>query len=228
MVPIRFVFYLGGIALVAWILTAIEVSGPGSLMRSIPDPASTAEFTPIEYIQAAILVGCALVQAWIIRNCPQQKPIALLCAGLATLFLIAELDYFVDRLVVDNFWRVLVAVVAASLIVYTYRRWLRFKIAWLRIWPSPGLTLLFAGAFVVFAFAPVIARESFWSAFLNDQYVQLVTLAVGELVQLLGYLLWLAGSIEYGYQSKVIAHRGTRSAAAKRRVIRNPKATGQF
>jgi hypothetical protein len=232
MVFIRYIFYLVGIALITWLLTSIEVAGPGGLKLYLAehpgDVAGTSEFSPIEHIQAAILLACGMMQVLVARNCPPQRPIALLFAGLALIFLIRELNYFFDLIVVDNLWQILIALIAATLIVYTNRHWLRFRIAWLRVWPSPGLVLLYAGTIVIFVFVPIVGRESLWMALMGDQYMRIVKLAVEEMTELLGYLLWLIGTIEYAYQSQVMAEHGAQTAAAKKRAGRQPKSMGRF
>lgn len=232
MVLVRFISYFGGIALVMWLLISLEISGPGSLkIYSIGfagGPEGTSEFSLVEHMQAGILVLCGLFYAWVAHFCAPQRPIALLFCGLAGIIFLRELNYFLDQLVADNFWQTLMAVVAALLIVYIYRHWLRFRIAWLRIWPSPGLTLLFAGAIVIFAVAPLIANELLWQTLVGEQYQHVASFAVEELSELLGYFLFLAGTIEYTYQAKVVAFQPPVSAVAKRRAGRQPKSAGRF
>ena len=121
--------------------------------------------------------------------------------------MIRESDYFLDRYIADNFWQMLMGIVAALVIVYTYRNRRRFRIAWLRMWPSPGLTLLFAGAVIIFAFVRLVGHETLWMAILGDGYQRIVKLAVEEFIELIGYFLWLIGTIEYTYQARAIAMR---------------------
>jgi hypothetical protein len=147
---------------------------------------------------------------------------------MALAFSIRELDYFLDRLVADNFWQVLFGITVALLIAYSYRQRRRFRIAWLRMWPSPGLTLLFAGATIIFAFVQLVGHEPLWMAILGEDYRRIVKLAVEEFIELSGYMLWLIGTIEYTYQAKAIALREPQAAAAKRRASRLPKSKGRF
>ena len=64
---------------------------------------------------------------------------AFLFGGMALVFLIRELDYFLDRFVADNLWQVLIAIVGALIMAYTYRHIRRLRIALARIWPSPAV-----------------------------------------------------------------------------------------
>lgn len=232
MALIRYVLYFLGIGLVAWLLAMLEIWSPGSLKLHLVtgngDTLGTSEYSPVEIIQPGILVICGLLFAWVANNCPSQRPIAITFGGIALVFAIRELDYFLDRFVADNFWQLLIGVIAAPVIAYLLRHRRRFRIAWLRLWPSPGLTLLFAGAIINLAYVQAIGHEPLWQAILGDDYRRVVKLAVEEFIELSGYFLWLIGTIEYTYQAKAVALREPRPAAAKRRDRRRKKSQGLF
>lgn len=232
MVLIRYLLYFLAVGLFSWLLAALEISSPGSLKLhvypQIGDTLGTSEYSPVEIIQFVMLIVCGMLYAWVAANCPSQRPIALTFGGLALAFAIRELDYFLDRFVADNFWQVVLGVVMALTIAYVWRQWRRFRIAWLRLWPSPGLTLLFAGATINLAFVHVIGHEALWMAILGDDYQRVVKMAVEELVELSGYYLWMIGTIEYAYQAKAIGYRETQPLAAKRRAVRRSKSEGQY
>ena len=162
------------------------------------------------------------------KNFPSQRPVAFLFGGMALAFIIRELDYFLDKYVADNFWQTLMGIVAALVIAYTVRHRRRLRIAWLRLWPSPGLTLLFAGAIVIFAFVRLVGHEPLWMAILGDHYQRVAKLAIEEFIELIGYFLWLIGTIEYTFQASAIATREPQPAAARRRAGRKPKSRGRF
>ncbi|MDH4049608.1 MAG: hypothetical protein OEV63_15930 [Gammaproteobacteria bacterium] len=232
MLLIRYICYFLAVALVTFLLTRLEISFPGALrFYVVTDPADvlgTSEFSPIEIIQLLILLVCGTLLGWTARHHSSQRPVAMLFAGLALIFLLRELDYFLDTYVAENFWQVMTAIVASWLIVYCYRHWRRFRIAWFRVWPSPGLTLYFAGAIVVFACATFIGHEPFWQAMLGNDYLRIIKLAVEELTEFIGYTLWLIGTIEYTYQARAIAQHEPQTAVAKRRAGRHPKSEGRF
>jgi hypothetical protein len=232
MALIRYLLYFLGIGLLTWLLTFLEISSPGSLKLQLyvdaGDSLGTSEYSPVEILQPGILIVCGLLCAWVAANCPSQRPVAITFGGMALAFSIRELDYFLDRLVTDNFWQVLLGVVMSLTIVYAYRQRRRFRIAWLRLWPSPGLTLLFAGATIIFTFVQLVGHEPLWMAILGDDYRRIVKLAVEEFIELSGYFLWLIGIIEYTYQAKAIAYRQPQAAAARRRASRLPKSKGRF
>lgn len=228
----RYIAYFVGISLLTWLLTQLEISFPGSLKLHVimnpSDQFGTSEFSPIEIIQPIILAACGLLMLWVVEYCPSQRPIAIPFGGLALAFMIRELDYFFDRYLLDNLWQVLVGIAAAFVIVYTYRARKRLKIAWARIWPSPGLALLFAGAVIMFSFVRLVGHEPLWMSLLGDDYRRVVKIAVEEFIELLGYFLWFIGSIEYTYQARAIAYKEPVPLAKRLREQRRRLKSGKF
>jgi len=229
---IRYIAYFVAITFVTWSLTQLELSSPGSLnlhiVLSATDVYGTSEFSPVEMIQAIILGTCGIIMGWVAMYCPSQRPIAFGLGGLALACLIRELDYFLDRYVADNFWQVLVAIVGALIIVYVYRHRRRLRIALARIWPSPGLTLLFSGAVVLFPYSLLVGHEALWMSILGDNYQRVTKLAVEEFIELVGYFLWMIGTIEYAFQARAIAYREPQPAAQRRRQKRRHDREGRF
>lgn len=232
MVWIRYPIYFFSIAFVTWALTRMELAAPGSLKLHImvepTDIYGTSEYSPVEIIQAIILGACGIIMGWVAKYCPSQRPIAFLFGGLALAFLIRECDYFLDRYVIDNLWQVLVTIVGALVVTYTYRQRRRLKIALARIWPSPGLTFLFCGAVILFAFVRLVGHEPLWESMLGDAYQRIIKLAVEEFTELLGYFLWMVGTIEYALQARAIAYRKPQPAARRRRDKRRHDAEKRF
>jgi hypothetical protein len=147
---------------------------------------------------------------------------------MALAFLVRELDYFLDLYIIENLWHLPIAVIGALLIVYTYRHRRRFQIALARIWPSPGLTLLFSGAVILFAFARLVGQEALWMSLLGENYRSVVAVAVEEFIELCGYSLWMVGTIEYALQARAIAYREPQPAARRRREKRRHEAERPF
>ena len=229
---IRYLLYFLGVALITGLLTQLEVAFPGSLKLHVflqdGDQFGTSEFSPIEFIQPLILTVCGLMMLWIAKYCPSQRPIALPFAGLALTFIIREQHFFFDRYTVDNLWQVLVAIVGALVIVYTYRQQRRLQVALARLWPSPGVALLFAGAVILFAFVQFVGHEPLWMAMLGDDYKRIIKLAVEEFIELMGYFLLLIGTIEYTYQARAIAYREPQHAVQRLREKRRHDQEGEY
>ena len=220
----RYILYFFGIALLTAILVRLEVSNPGTLRLQEfvtgGDENGTSEFSIVEMIQLLILLTCGVLMTWVARHSHTQRPLAILFGGLALIFMIRELHYFFDRYLADNLWQVLAGISGALLIAYCFRHLKRLNIALARIWPSPGLTLIFAGAVILFAYSILVGHEPLWKAMLGDAYARIIKLAVEEFIELSGYLLWLIGTIEYAYQSQALAQREPKTAAEKRREYR--------
>ncbi|MGB5690246.1 MAG: hypothetical protein WBM45_13295 [Woeseiaceae bacterium] len=229
---IRYIAYFIAITFVTWSLTQLELSSPGSLklhlVLSETDVYGTSELSPVEMIQAIILAACGIIMAWVARYCPSQRPIAFGLGGVALACLIRELDYFLDRYLADNLWQVLVAIVGSLVIVYVYRHRRRLRIALARIWPSPGLSLLYSGAVILFAYSLLVGHEALWMSILGDDYQRVIKLAVEEFIELVGYFLWMIGTIEYAFQARAIAYKEPQPAAQKRRQKRRQDAEGKY
>ncbi len=229
---LRYLLYFISIAFVTWALTQLELASPGSLKFYIlldeTDHYGTSEFSPVEIIQAIILGVCSVIMGWVAKHCESQRPIGILFGGMALIFLIRELDYFFDRFVVDNFWQVLIVIAGSLLIAYTYRSRRRLQYALARIWPSPGLTLLFSGAVILFAFVRLVGHESLWMSILGEDYRRVAKLAIEEFIELIGYFFWMIGTIEYAFQARAIAMAEPQPAARRRREKRRQDAKGRF
>jgi hypothetical protein len=209
------------VALITATLTQLEIAYPGSLRLQVfaneADVLGTSEFSPIEMMQPLILIVCGLLMGWVAMNFVSQRPVALPFGGLALAFTIRELDYFFDRFLINNLWQVLIAIAGAFVIAYTYRHRKRLNIALGRLWPSPALVMLFAGAVILFVFVRFVGHEPLWQAIMGEHYQRVVELAVEEFIELLGYLFWLIGTIEYTYQVRSMSARDPQPAAVKRR-----------
>jgi cytochrome c oxidase subunit IV len=228
----RYIAYFVGITLLTWMLTRLEISFPGSLELHViaypGDQSGTSEFSPIEFIQPLILGVCGMLMAWVANYCPSQRPIAIPFGGIALAFLISELSYFLDYYLITNIDLVLIGIVSALVIVYTHRARKRLRIAWGRVWPSPALALIFAGAVLSFSYVRLVSQESLWMSILGDDYQPVVQFAVEEFTELIAYLLWLLGTIEYTYQARAIAYREPQHAAQRLRQKRRHDQEGQY
>jgi len=63
---------------------------------------------------------------------------------------------------------------------------------------------------------------------LGSDYQQVVKLAVEEFIELIGYLLWLIGAIEYTYQARAIAYREPKPAVQRLRQKRRHDKEGRY
>lgn len=218
---LRYLGYFVLISLVTWGLTAIEIAYPGSLklqvFRDANDALGTSEYSPIELIQPLILIVCGALMAWIAAHFPLQRPLALVFGGMAAIFIVREFDYFLDIWIVDNFWQVVMAVIAALVIAYGVRQRRRLQLALAQVWPSPGLVLFFAGAVILFSFVRLVGHEPLWQSIMAPDYRRIVKLGIEEFIELVGYLFWLIGACEYALQVRGIAQHEPETRAVRRR-----------
>ncbi len=63
---------------------------------------------------------------------------------------------------------------------------------------------------------------------LGDDYRRVIKLAIEEFIELLGYFLWMIGTVEYALQARAIAYREPQAAARRRRDKRRQDATGRY
>lgn len=208
---LRFAAYALASGSLIGILLLREIRYPGTLrlqvFRGPQDVLGTSEFSVVESLQLGCLVITGLMLAVSARYHRGQRPLALLLAATALACVIRELDYFLDVYVRDNVWQVLLAVQLALTGAYVIRRRRRLGLALARIWPSPALTLLYAGAVVVMLFSNLIGHEAFWQTLLGENYRRVAKLAMEEMTELFGYSLWFAGAVEYELETRRLEGR---------------------
>lgn len=227
MVWVRYLLYFIAASAVLGVLTRLEVHYPGFLnflvFTNPTDSLGTSEYSPIEIIQPVMLLACCAMMTWVSFFCPAQRTLAVGLGSLSLAFLVRELDYFFDRFIVDNLWQVIIGIAGALVIVYLYRHFRKLKLAIARAWPSPALTLLFAGAVILAGAVHLVGHEPLWQSLMGEQYQRVVKLAVEEFFELLGYLFWLIGTIEFTYEARSLAFQPRRPAARLRREKRRHK-----
>ena len=198
--------YAGYVLFVVGILCGLLIFAgnlPGGLYLSVVADAdsrlTTSEFSLVEMLQNILVAFCGLVFAWIAMRDRLRRPLAVAFASVFALFLVRELDFFLDRYVADNFWQVLAVLIAATSGVYVYRHRKRLQTGWYRSWPSAGLALMIAGVIILIPFAQLAANDGMWRAILGDDYVRAAKLAAEEFMELGGYLLIVIGTLEFLY-----------------------------
>ena len=63
---------------------------------------------------------------------------------------------------------------------------------------------------------------------LGDDYRRIAKLAVEEFIELIGYFLWLIGTIEYTYQARAIAYKEPLPLAQRLRQKRRHDRQGRY
>lgn len=222
--------YVSYVLFVAGILYGLLVLGsnlPGGLYLSIVADAesqlTTSEYSLVEMLQNILITFCGLVFVWIAMRDRLRRPLAVAFASLFTVFLVRELDFFLDRHVADNFWQALVVLIMAISGVYVYRHRKRLQTGWYRSWPSAGMALMIAGFIILIPFTQLAANEGMWRAILGDSYLRAAKLASEEFMELGGYLLIVIGTLEFLYAWSRLPETRTIEPVYKRRRRRRKK-----
>jgi len=164
-----------------------------------PDSVATSEASPIELLQNLLLLTSGGIFAWIAYRDRLRRPMALAFVALFSIFLIRELDFYLDFYVVDNLWQVLCALVLSVSAVYLGRNRDRLLQGWRRSWPSAGLALVFGGLIVLIPYAQLMGHEPFWQSIMGEDYVRAAKIITEELIELGAYTLITMGSGEFLY-----------------------------
>ena len=197
---VRFFAYAGITATVVSFLLLLALEMPGGLRleyRPEPGMPNTSEFSPIELIQLVLLLVGGLIFARIAYLDRQRRPMSIGIAGMFLLFLIREMDFFLDYYLADNLWRALAAVVTAVIGVYVFRHRRRFLVGFRRSWPSPGLAMIAAGLIVLVPFGLLATSEAIWSVATEPEYSRIAKRAAEEMVELIACLIMAFGAFEF-------------------------------
>lgn len=220
--------YLAYVLFVVGVLYGMLLLGrnlPGGLYLSIAADAdsrlTTSEFSLVEMLQNILIAFCGLVFGWIAARDRLRRPLAVALASLFALFLIREMDFFLDRFVADNFWQVLAGLVISVSGVYIFRHRRRLQTGWYRSWPSAGIELMIAGLIILIPFAQIAANEAMWRTTLGPDYTRAAKLATEEFIELGGYLLIVIGTLEFLYAWSRLPETRTIEPAQKRRRKHN-------
>jgi len=196
----RYLAYALGVSLVTMLIMLLGARLPGGLQfdREVSGMV-TSELSPVELLQNLLLIFCASVFGWIAFRDRLRRPMAVGFGMLFIIFLIRELDFFLDVYLLDNLWQVLCAVLLSVVVVYGVRNHDRYSQGWRRSWPSAGLALIIGGVILLIPFAQLIGHEALWNIILDDDYVRVVKVASEELIELGAYAIITIGTVEFLY-----------------------------
>jgi hypothetical protein len=74
----------------------------------------------------------------------------------------------------------------------------------------------------------MVGHEPLWMSILGDDYQRVIKLAIEEFIELIGYFLWMIGTIEYALQARAMAMAEPQPAAQRRRSKRRHDAQGRY
>ncbi|MCP4002431.1 MAG: hypothetical protein GY727_16135 [Gammaproteobacteria bacterium] len=196
----RYLAYALGVTVGTVLVMFLGARLPGGLQfdREVSG-VITSEFSPVELLQNLLLIFCASVFSWIAFRDRLRRPMVIGFGILFIIFLIRELDFFLDVYLLDNLWQVLCAVLLSVVVVYGVRNHDRYSQGWRRSWPSAGLALIIGGMILLIPFAQLIGHEPLWKIIMGDEYVRVVKVASEEFIELGAYIIITIGTIEFLY-----------------------------
>jgi hypothetical protein len=211
---LRFLAY----ALLLAVISGLTVAA-GVGLDSAGSATATSVATDFELV---LLVICATIFGWIAVRDRLRRPLALALVAVFSFALIRALQDFLDRLVVDNFWRAAAALLIAFSGVYLYRHSQRLVAGWQRSWPSAGLAILLAGLMLFGAFDQILSLPSFWQASLGEDYSRNAVRLFRELASLGATMILLVGSLEFLYAWSRLPQTREMDRPRRRRGTQNP------
>jgi hypothetical protein len=220
---LRYLSYALGITAGTILILLLAVRLPGGLQfeRTIADiPVLTSELSPVELLQNLLLLFCAGAFGWIAVRDRLRRPMAVGFSVLWLVFLIRELDFFLDFFMLDNLWQVLSAVLLSVGGVYCARNRERYVQGWRRSWPSAGLALIIGGLILLIPFAQLIGHQVLWETILGEDYVRVVKVATEEFIELGAYAIITIGTIEFLYSWSRLPRTRSIDARAKKKPSR--------
>lgn len=198
----RYLAYALGVVTctIAIMLLAAQLPGGLQFERTIAGiDIPTSELSPVELLQNMLLIFCASAFGWIASRDRLRRPMAMGFSMLFIIFLVRELDFFLDFFLLDNLWQVLCALLLSVTIVYCARNHYRYVQGWRRSWPSAGLALIIGGIILLIPFAQLIGHEALWKTIMGDEYMRVVKIASEEFIELGAYMIITIGTIEFLY-----------------------------
>ena len=117
--------------------------------------------------------------------------------GAATIAVIREFDFALDRYVFDGAWQILAFSVLARTLYRAWRHRLFFKEEVGRFVGRASFGVMASGFFTVFIFSRLLGQQILWQAIMGEGYMRVVKRAVEEGTELLGYVLICVGTMEY-------------------------------
>lgn len=155
-----------------------------------------SEYGFTELAQSALLATAAALLIYTRQALKGIPAVTLLLLGFVLASLIREQNHFLDTLVAQHVWKVLVALVLVPVLYKVIRQRRRFVEELSRYANSFSFGFFAAGVLTTYVFSRLYGRSALWEAVLEDRYVRTFKDAAEEVVELLGYALILIAVIE--------------------------------
>lgn len=149
-----------------------------------------------EIAQSVLLAGASALLLYTRQVLRVMPSVTLLLFGLVFASLIREQDNFLDVLVADGTWQVLVTLTVLPILYWTIRKRRLFVAEFRGYANSFSFGFFAAGFLTTYVFSRLYGRTALWEAVLQENYHRDFKNAAEEVVELFGYALILIGMFE--------------------------------
>ena len=161
------------------------------------------EVGPVEILETVFALSSAIIFLFAAQVDSARVDCSVLLAGALFCVAVWESDYFLDVLVARHAWKVIVALIAAGMAVYTAGRVKEVYRSVLAFVNCPGFGVFISGVLVLVVFSRLFGYGAFWKAIMDDSSYRVVKTIVEEGVEQMGYFLIFISSIEYLHDARM-------------------------
>jgi len=155
-----------------------------------------SEYSLTEWLESGLALLSGLLFLIVAKINLVMRPVAAMLTALFLMICIREADYFLDKLVADGAWQVLVTAVLVVIVLYLWKQKTSIMESIRAFSQQPSSGILLSGFLTLFVFSRLIGRARFWEAVMGDGYMRVVKNISEEATELLGYGLLSIAAIE--------------------------------
>ncbi len=177
-----------------------------------PDPSnhnllftetSMVELSQLLLLAASLAAACSL---WVWDS---TRALGAFLAALLAAALVRELDYFLDGLLFDGAWQIVMTLLVIANVRVVWPQRAALYADFNRLVHHFSFGLMFAGAATVLGFSRIFGRSEFWEALLGNAYDRSVKNLAEESVELLGYSILAVGVAECALAFRAVTEQGS-------------------
>jgi hypothetical protein len=156
-----------------------------------------AERGPVEIAQVLLLVAMIFLYLAFARTYPCWCELSYILAMLSAFALLRELDFALDHTIPIVGWKI-AGILPLVIAILLYRKWSGICLQITEFTRTRAFSLLWAGLMTVMIIAQLLGTTSLFQAMMGDAYNRIYKRIIEESGELMGYLILLFGTIEYG------------------------------
>jgi hypothetical protein len=192
-----FRYFLARLAFYGFI-EAMALHGTVVLVTS-GGPGMFEEDGPIEWLHFGLLMATAAVFLRHSRQISNYPISLLLCSTLALIGSLRELDRYSERLLFEDAYKYVSAVVSGVALYYVARNRQRLGEDINAFIKQRSFLLLAFGAFLAVLLAQILGQSELWHALIDGPSGRNAKRVLEETLETVGYLMLFCGSIEVFY-----------------------------